>query len=177
MLHRHKSASFRLPTRVTAAILAAACPAWVAAADGDKAGDVVSVASLSGTGAQRVLQRALAEARTRKENVCVVVLNAAGDLRTAECMDRASSAAFAIALGKATTSAAFRARTRGFEQAVEGGAAELLAAPNMMPIDGGAPVLVDGQVVGAVGVSGGRSDIDGDIAAAAAAAIGAERAR
>lgn len=136
---------------------------------------IVAAPSLTRAGAERVLQRGLHEAQARKERVCLVVLDRAGVLRSATCMDGATGGAFTVAMAKARSAASFRAPTKAFEEGVEtGGVVLLAAAPELFPIEGGEPVRMQNEVVGAVGVSGGASDVDGQIARTAADALASE---
>jgi glc operon protein GlcG len=136
---------------------------------------IVATPSLTRAGAERVLQRGLHEAQARKEHVCLVVLDRAGILRSATCMDGATGGAFTVAMAKARSAASFRAPTKAFEEGVENGGVVLLAAaPGLFPIEGGVPIRARDKVVGAVGVSGGASDVDGQIARSAADALASE---
>jgi uncharacterized protein GlcG (DUF336 family) len=77
-----------------------------------------------------------------------------------------------VAIEKARTAATFRKATRDFENAIAKGRTALVAVDVMTPLQGGVPIAVDGNVVGAVGVSGAMSaQQDDDIATVAAAAI------
>ena len=76
------------------------------------------------------------------------------------------------AIEKARTAATFRRPTSVFEEAIKNGRVSLVAVSVMTPLQGGVPVLVDGQVVGAIGVSGAASaQQDDDIAKVAAVAL------
>jgi glc operon protein GlcG len=77
-----------------------------------------------------------------------------------------------VAIAKARTAAMFRAPTSRFADMLAQGASGLVTLPDMLPIPGGVPVMVDGVAVGAVGVSGAPPAVDGKIAAAAAAIVG-----
>lgn len=136
---------------------------------------VVATPSLTRAGAERVLQRGLHEAQARKQRVCLVVLDRTGVLRSATCMDGATGGAFTVAMAKARSAASFQTPTKAFEDGVDkGGVVLLAAAPGLFPIEGGVPVRVGGKVVGAIGVSGGASDVDGQIARTAAGALASE---
>lgn len=78
-----------------------------------------------------------------------------------------------MALDKAKTSALFRRPTRVFEEGLEKGGANLkvLKLPKALPIEGGLPIVVDGKVIGAIGVSGVKSTEDAQVAAAGLAAL------
>lgn len=158
---------------VLAAALCIAVPGVICAAT--TADWIVATPSLTHAGAERVLQRGLHEAQARKEQVCLVVLDRAGILRSATCMDGATGGAFSVAMAKARSAASFRAPTKAFEDGVDkGGVVLLAAAPELFPIEGGVPVRVRDDVVGAIGVSGSASDVDGLIARTAAGALASE---
>jgi uncharacterized protein GlcG (DUF336 family) len=78
-----------------------------------------------------------------------------------------------IAIGKARTALDFRRPSKAFQDVVAGGGAglRLLSAHNVLALEGGVPVIVDGKVVGAVGVSGVTSEQDAQVAMAGAAAV------
>src|SRR3989442_3399270 len=87
---------------------------------------------------------------------------------------RASTAAGRISAGKARTAALFKKPTRAFEEIIGKGRTAMIALEDFTPLEGGIPLTVDGQIVGAVGVSGAASaQQDEELAVAAAAALSA----
>ena len=76
-----------------------------------------------------------------------------------------------IATEKARSSALGRRESKGYEDMVNGGRSAFLSAPLLTSLEGGVPVLVDGQVVGAVGVSGVKAEQDAQVAKAGVAAL------
>lgn len=77
-----------------------------------------------------------------------------------------------IAIGKARTAVEFKKATRNFEEIIAKGRFAMTALPNFTPLTGGVPIVVDGQIVGAIGVSGAKTaDQDEDLALAGAAAF------
>jgi uncharacterized protein GlcG (DUF336 family) len=66
----------------------------------------------------------------------------------------------------------FKRPTKAFSDAVAAGRVAIVTLPGAMPIEGGVPIVVQGRIVGALGVSGGTSEQDGEIAAAGLAALG-----
>jgi glc operon protein GlcG len=89
-------------------------------------------------------------------------------------LDNTFPAAAAVSIEKARTAATFRAPTRNFEEAIKGGRQALLGVDVMTPLQGGVPVMVNQQVVGAIGISGAHSAQEDDaIAQAAVTAFGA----
>ena len=77
-----------------------------------------------------------------------------------------------IALGKAVTANNLKRPTKAFQDLIAqgGGNLRLLAAPGVTPLEGGVPIIVDGKIIGAIGVSGVLSNQDAEVAMAGAAA-------
>lgn len=125
-------------------------------------------------GAKAVAAAASAEARRLNAGGAIAVVDEGGNLVYLERLERTFPAASVVAIEKARTAATFRRPTRDFENAItKGGRTSLVAVDVMTPLQGGVPILVDGAVVGAIGVSGAMSaQQDDDIATAAAAALG-----
>jgi glc operon protein GlcG len=123
-------------------------------------------------GAKRVALAALEEARRRSApGGALAVVDDGGHLLYLERLDRTFPAASVVAIEKARTAAQFRRPTSVFEEAIRNGRTSLVAVGVMTPLQGGVPVLVNGRVVGAIGVSGAASaQQDDDIAKAAVAA-------
>jgi glc operon protein GlcG len=131
-----------------------------------------SHATLTLDGAKRVAAAAVEEARRlAAPSGSIAVVDDGGHLLYLERLDNTFPAAATVATEKARTAAQFRRPTSGFEDAIKGGRLALLGVQVMTPLQGGVPVLVNGQVVGAIGVSGAASaQQDDDIAKAAVAA-------
>src|SRR5206468_6708693 len=123
-------------------------------------------------GAKRVAAAAVEEARRLSApSGAIAVVDDGGHLLYLERLDNTFPAAASVATEKARTAAQFRRPTGVFEDAIKGGRLALLGVQAMTPLQGGVPVLADGQVVGAIGVSGAASaQQDDDIAKAAVAA-------
>jgi glc operon protein GlcG len=130
--------------------------------------------SLSLDGARTVADAAAAEARKHNAGGAIAVVDAGGHLVYLARLDKTFPAASTVATEKARTAATFRRPTRDFENAIKSGRTSLLGVSVMTPLQGGVPIIVDGQVVGAVGVSGASSaQEDDDIATVAAVALSA----
>lgn len=121
--------------------------------------------------ARTMADAAEAEARRNGWNVAIAVVDAAGELILFHKLDGTQPASVDIARQKARTAARLRRPTRALEEAVAGGRAVLLALDDVLPLEGGIPVEVDGEVVGAVGVSGVTSQQDAQVARAGIAAL------
>lgn len=117
-------------------------------------------------GAKRMMAAAEAEARANNWNVAIAIVDQAGDLLMFQRFDEAPLANIEIALAKARTAVRLRQPTKRLEDNVAGGRTTLLAIEGAMPLEGGLPILVDGRVIGAVGVSGVASANDARIAQA-----------
>ena len=100
------------------------------------------------------------------------VVDAGGHLLCLERLDGTFPAAATVAVEKARTAAIFRRETRVFEDAIRGGRTSLAAVSVMTPLEGGVPIVVDGVVIGAIGVSGAQSSQqDEELAKLAAASL------
>lgn len=124
--------------------------------------------------AKRAAAAALAEARANGWVMAVAVTDPAGDLVYFEKMDDTQTGSVDVAIAKSRSAARFKRPTRVFQDAVAGGGEGLrmLALPGAVPVEGGVPLIRDGAVVGAIGLSGAASSQDGQCARAGAAAIG-----
>lgn len=129
--------------------------------------------ALSLEGARQLADAALAEARKRNGTVAAAVVDPSGGLILFQCMDGTQPASQDIAVMKARTAARMRRPTKALEDSAGSGRAGFLSLPGMLLLEGGVPVRVDGELVGALGISGMTSAEDGVIAGAALAAVGA----
>ncbi len=115
---------------------------------------------------------AAAEAEATKNNwpVAIAVIDTTGSLVMFQKIDNTQTASVEIALGKARTALDFKRPSKALEDAIAGGGAGLrvLSLRNASPLEGGVPVIVDGKIVGAVGVSGVLSGQDAQVAKAGA---------
>ena len=121
--------------------------------------------------ARKAAAAAEAEARKNSWNVVIAVVDTGGHLVYLQRIDGTQYASVAVATQKAQSSVAYRRPTKVFEDAVKGGNPQLASLPGAMPVDGGLPIVVDGRIIGGIGVSGVTSAQDGQIAAAGVAAL------
>jgi len=129
--------------------------------------------SLGIEGARRAIAAAAAEAHARKAGAVIAVVDDGGNLMALERLDDTFPAGALISYGKARTAALFKKPTRFFEELVNKGRTAMVALDGFTPLQGGVPIVIDGQVVGAVGVSGASSAAqDEEFALVAAAALG-----
>jgi len=108
-------------------------------------------------GARDLIAAAQKVARARHTTGAVAVVDDGGNLIALDRLDGTFAAASNIAIGKARTAAQFKKPTRFFEDVIAKGRTAMTALPDFTPLGGGLPLTVDGQVVGAVGVSGAAS--------------------
>jgi uncharacterized protein GlcG (DUF336 family) len=126
-------------------------------------------------GAKRVIATAVAEARRVKAPGGVIaVVDDGGNLMALERLDGTFAAGANISIGKARTAALFKRPTKAFEEIIKNGRTAMVALPDSFftPLQGGIPIVIDRQIVGAVGVSGAASaQQDEDLAVAGANAF------
>ncbi|MDR9751841.1 heme-binding protein [Pseudomonas sp. SZMC_28357] len=127
-----------------------------------------SKAILSQTEVSQILAAARAEAQANQWAVTIAIVDDGGHLLALERLDGCAPIAAYIAAEKARTSALGRRESKGYEEMVNGGRTAFLSAPLLTSLEGGVPILFEGQVVGAVGVSGVKADQDAQVAKAGA---------
>lgn len=110
-------------------------------------------------------------AQKNKWNVVITVVDDGGHMVYFERMDGVQTGSIEVAIRKAKTAVAFKRPTRLFEEAVADGRTVLVALPGGMPFEGGVPITVGEEVIGAVGVSGVTAQQDGMIAQAGVDAL------
>jgi uncharacterized protein GlcG (DUF336 family) len=117
---------------------------------------------------------AAAEAEAKRHNwaVTIAIVDDGGHLLWLQRLDGAAPISSHIGPEKARAAALGRRETKVYEDMINGGRNAFLSAPLMGMLEGGVPVIVDGQVIGAVGVSGVKSNEDAQIARAGIAALG-----
>jgi len=123
--------------------------------------------------AKKAAAAAIAEARKNNWTMAISVVDTAGFLVYFEKMDGTQTGSVNVSLDKARSAALFKRPTKAFQDTVAGGGngLRILRLEGAVPVDGGVPIVADGKIVGAIGVSGGTSDQDGQCAQAGAGAI------
>lgn len=114
---------------------------------------------------------AITEAKKNNWTIVVAIVDTGGHLVYLERMDHTQIASVEVATQKAWSANGFKRPTKALEDAVLGGRVVMLRAPGALPIEGGVPIVVDGKIIGAIGISGATSAQDGQVAAAALATI------
>jgi glc operon protein GlcG len=118
--------------------------------------------------AKKAMAGAEAEAQKNNWPVVIAIVDTGGNLVSLQRLDNAQFGSVEVARQKAWSAAAFRRPTKAFQEAIAGGGANLriLRLEGASPLEGGIPLVVDGQIIGAIGVSGVTSEQDAQIAQA-----------
>ena len=125
------------------------------------------------TVAKKIAEAAEAEALRRGATVVIAVVDDGGYLLVLERLDDTQVASVEVGIAKARTAAIFRRPSKVFEDQVRDGRVAALGLPGAAPLQGGIPIMFEGKVIGAIGVSGNTPQEDEDIAKAGAAALAA----
>ena len=120
--------------------------------------------------AKKIAAAAEAEANRRHLTAVIVVVDDGGHPLLLHRLDNTQVASVEVGIGKARTAAIFRRPSKDFEDQIKEGRIAGLALPGATPLQGGIPIIVDGKVIGAIGVSGESPQEDEDVAKAGAAA-------
>jgi glc operon protein GlcG len=123
--------------------------------------------------AKRAMAAAELEAAKNSWQVAITILDSGGNMIMFHRVDNAQLSATTVSEGKARTALEFKRPSKALDDAIAGGGAgmRLLALKDITPIEGGLPVVVDGKIVGAIGVSGALSSQDAQVAKAGADAL------
>lgn len=130
-------------------------------------------APISLENAKKAAAAAVAEARKNNWLMAVAITDPAGDLVYFERMNGTQTGSVNVAIGKARSAALYKRPTKVWYDAVAAGGAGLrvLGLEGAVPIEGGLPLVVDGKLVGAIGLSGGTGAQDGQCAQAGADSV------
>ena len=123
--------------------------------------------------AKKVMAGAEAEAKKNNWNVVITILDSGGNLVMSQRLDGTQFGSVEVAHDKAYSAVAFRRPTKVFEDALAQGGANLrlLRLSGATPLDGGLPIIIEGKVVGGIGVSGVTGAQDAQIGKAGADAV------
>jgi len=130
---------------------------------------LVEKTALTLDGAKKIAAVAEAKARAEGARVVIAVVDEGGSLLLLERLDDTQVASVNVGIDKARTAAIYRRPSKVFEDQVKNGRVSALALHGAVALQGGVPIIVDGKVIGAVGVSGETPTQDEDIAIAGAA--------
>jgi glc operon protein GlcG len=135
--------------------------------------------SLTLDGAKKAIAAARAEARAKNApGAAIAVVDEGGNLVALERLDNTFAAGTNISVGKARTAVLFKRPTKFFEDAINQGRTAMATLNDFTPLQGGVPITIDGQIVGAIGVSGAASaQQDEELAIAGANALAARAAQ
>ena len=123
--------------------------------------------------ARKAVVAALAEARKQSLPMAVAVVDNSGLLVAFEKMDNTQTGSIGVSQDKAVSAALYRRPTKAFQDALAGGGAGLrvLTLRGANAVEGGLPIIIDGKIMGAIGVSGGTAEQDGVVAKAGTDAL------
>ena len=119
----------------------------------------------------RILDHARAEAQANQWSVTIAIVDDGGHPLALERLDGAAPVSAYIATDKARTAAMGRRPSQAYEEMINGGRVSFLSAPLSGMLEGGVPIVIDQHVIGAVGVSGVKSNQDAQIASAGIAGL------
>jgi len=133
----------------------------------------INVPTIGVEEARQAASAALAEARRNGWTMAVAVVEPSGTLVYFEKMDETQSGSAQVCIDKARSAALFKRPTKAFQEALAAGGngLRILRLRDAVPVEGGLPLTVGGKFVGALGVSGGTSEQDGQCAQAGVGAL------
>jgi uncharacterized protein GlcG (DUF336 family) len=123
--------------------------------------------------ARKALAAAEGEARKGGVPMAIAIVDNAGQLVAFQRADNTQTASVAVSQDKAVSAATYRRSTKAFQEGLAkgGDGLRILALRGATPVEGGLPLVVDGKIVGGIGVSGGTSEQDGVVAKAGVEAL------
>ncbi len=122
--------------------------------------------ALSIDDARKMADGARAEAKKQGWNVVIAIVDDGGHLMYLERCDGTQKASSTIAVDKARTAIMFKRPSKALEDVVASGRVAVMSLSGVTPVEGGLPIVVDGQFLGAIGVSGVQSSQDAQVAKA-----------
>ena len=133
---------------------------------------IASKHALTLEGAKKIGEAAAAYARANGASPSIAIVDEGGHLLYFTRSEDSFAAGASVSIGKAHTAAVFKKATKDFEDTINKGRFTMTALPDFTPLQGGVPIVHEGQIVGAIGVSGAKSaQQDEEIAKAGAATI------
>lgn len=116
--------------------------------------------------AKRIAAAAQKECAKNHWTMFIAIIDDGGNLMYLERMDGTQLGSMQVSIEKGRSALLFKRPTKALEDAVAGGRVVVMKLANAIPVEGGLPLIVDGQFVGAIGISGGTSAQDGQVAQA-----------
>jgi len=144
---------------------------FAAFASAGHADELATKKALTLSVAKQIAAAAEKHALENKWNVCIAIVDDGGHLVYFQRIDGTQTGSVLVSQRKAQTAIGFKRPSKVFEEQVAGGRSALLGLPGAVPLEGGIPLVVDGQMIGAIGVSGVTAQQDGMIAQAGADAL------
>jgi glc operon protein GlcG len=135
---------------------------------------LVQIPALTSGAAKKIAEACEKAAAKMKLGVVIAVADGGGNLLCLVRMDGAPLGSVIVAQDKARTAVLFKTPTKEYENWLAGGLTSILKL-DMLPFEGGVPLMVEGTCVGAIGISGGEASQDGQIAQAGAAWLAKEQ--
>jgi glc operon protein GlcG len=139
---------------------------------GGSRAQLVQKTTLSLATAKQVAVACESEALKNNSPVVIAIVDEGGNLINLERMDEAQIGSVEVAQAKAHSAIAFKRPTKSFQDSLAQGNLAVLKVPGTMASEGGVPLIFDGKIIGALGISGGTPQQDGMVAAAGASALG-----
>jgi uncharacterized protein GlcG (DUF336 family) len=127
--------------------------------------------TLSLADAKKIAAAASAKAVAEGWTVVIAIHDHGGNLLYLERADGTQLGSIQVAQEKSLTALRFKRPTKALEEAVLAGRVHMMSLPGITSVEGGLPLIVDGEVIGSIGASGVQSSQDGQVAAAGAAAL------
>lgn len=121
--------------------------------------------------AKQIAAAAEVEAKKNNWTVVIAIVDDGANLVYLQKADETQIGSIEVAQEKAKTAVKFKRPSKALEDAVAGGRNAVLKLPGALPIEGGVPLMADGKIIGAIGVSGVQSNQDGQIAQAGVNAL------
>ena len=142
------------------AIMALALGVAYLGAAGTASAQFVEKKTVSLALAKKMAAAAEAEATKNSWNMVITVVDDGGNIVYIGRMDGAQLGSIEVSQGKARTALNFRRPSKAFQDLVDQNQAHLITLPHVVAVQGGLPIMLEGKVVGAIGVSGGTSAQD-----------------
>ena len=138
---------------------------------GTASAQVMDKKALTLEAAKKIAVAAEAEAKKNNWQMVIAIVDDGGHLVYLQRLDETQTGSVEVATTKARAAAAFKRPTKAMEDALVGGRMAILGIPGFIPSEGGVPLMLEGKVIGAIGVSGGTAPQDGQVGRAGAAAL------
>jgi uncharacterized protein GlcG (DUF336 family) len=125
-------------------------------------------APISLSQAEKMMAAAVQEAARNGWTMAIAIVDTGGNLVAFQRMDNTQIGSVEVAIGKAKTANNFKRPSKAFEDVVANGGAglKILSLPGAVPVEGGEPILLQGKIIGGIGVSGMQSTQDDQVAKA-----------